>query len=64
MEFKITIKGKLSAWFIRSSHTSVYYALVELFGHETAASAEGWCELASIGEHYEDNGFEIEVVER
>lgn len=41
----------------------VYESLVKRFGHDVAASAEGWTELASIGEWYEEDEFEIEMME-
>lgn len=30
--------------------------------HQEAQGAQSWCELASIGEVYDGNGFEIEVI--
>lgn len=42
---------------------SVYDFLIDHFDDDTAASAESWTELASVGEWYEDDGFEIEMME-
>ena len=43
---------------------SVYYHLIQhFFNHDTAANAEGWCELASVGEEYEDSDFNGEFEE-
>lgn len=41
----------------------VYESLVKRFGHDVAASAESWTELASVGEWYEEYEFEIEIME-
>ena len=42
---------------------SVYDFLIDYFDHDTSANAEGWVELACVGEWYEDDGFEIEMME-
>ena len=42
---------------------SVYDFLIDHFDYDTAVSAESWTELASVGERYEDEGFEIEMME-
>lgn len=42
----------------------VYDLVMEITdNHETAASASSWCELASIGEIYEHDAFQIEIIE-
>lgn len=46
-----------------SDSIDVYDYLVDRFGHNVAANAEGWVELACIGEWYEDDEFEIEIME-
>ena len=46
-----------------SDSREVYDCLIERFGHDIAADAEGWTEVACIGEWYEENGFEIEMIE-
>lgn len=42
---------------------SVYDFLIDYFNHDTAASAESWTELACVGEWYETDDFEIEMME-
>ena len=42
---------------------SVYDFLIYYFDHDTCAKAESWTELASVGEWYEDDDFEIEMME-
>lgn len=42
---------------------SVYDFLIDNFDHEIAADAESWTEFASVGEFYEDENFEIEMIE-
>ena len=42
---------------------SVYDLLIDYFDHNTAAEAESWTELACVGEWYEADGFEIEMME-
>ena len=42
----------------------VYDLVMELTNnHEIAADASSWCELASVGEIYESELFNIEIVE-
>lgn len=42
---------------------SVYDFLIDMFPHEIAAEAESWTELASVGDFYENEYFEIEMME-
>jgi hypothetical protein len=42
---------------------SVYDRLIDDFEHDIAADAEGWTELACVGEWYETDDFEIEMME-
>ena len=42
---------------------SVYDFLIDYFNHNTAMEAESWTELASVGEWYETDDFEIEMME-
>lgn len=42
---------------------SVYEYLIRYFNHNIAAEAESWTELASVGEWYEAEDFEIEMME-
>ena len=59
---QITFKdGSQSGYFADSR--SVYDRLIDDFDHDTAAEAEGWTEMACIGEIYEEDEFEIEMVE-
>lgn len=39
------------------SPRGVYEFLSDYYSHDTASKAEGWCELASVGEEYEDSEF-------
>lgn len=39
------------------SPRGVYEYLSDYYSHDTAANAEGWCELASVGEVYEGSEF-------
>lgn len=41
----------------------VYNYLIKYFDHNTVAEAESWTELACVGEWYEADGFEIEMME-
>lgn len=43
---------------------SVYDFLIDYFDGDTAADAESWTELACVGEFYENDEFEIEMMER
>ena len=42
---------------------SVCDFLIDMFPHEIAAEAESWTELASAGDFYENEYFEIEMME-
>ena len=42
---------------------SVYDFLIDYFDHETAANAESWTEFATVGSFYENEYFEIEMIE-
>lgn len=41
----------------------VYENIVDEVGHDEAANVQGWCELASIGEVYEGEHFQVYVME-
>jgi len=43
---------------------SVYDLLIDYFDCDTAADAESWTELASVGDFYENDDFEIEMMEK
>lgn len=55
------IKTSSSHCFVDSG--SVYDFLIDHFDHETAAKAESWTELAVVGSFYENEYFEIEMIE-
>lgn len=55
------IKTSSSHYFADSG--SVYDFLIDHFDHETAAEAESWTELVSVGDFYEGADFEIEMME-
>lgn len=46
-------------------YDSVYSRIMTITDgdHDTSASASSWCELACIGEVYEDDRFTIEIIE-
>lgn len=56
------IKFSVSHCFADSG--SVYDFLIDYVDCDTAADAESWTELASVGEFYENDDFEIEMIER
>lgn len=59
---QVTLKGDSGSHYFYDSR-SVYDLLIDHFDHDTAAKAEGWTELACVGEWYEEDGFEIEMME-
>ena len=59
---QVTLKGDNGSHYFYDSR-SVYDLLIDHFDHDIAASAEGWTELAGVGEWYEEDGFEIEMME-
>lgn len=48
-----------------NDHDGIYDRMMKITNgnHEISADAEGWCELASIGETYEFREGEIEIME-
>lgn len=48
-----------------NDHYAIYDKLMELTGenHDLSADAASWCEVASIGETYEADNWEIEIQE-
>lgn len=60
---QVTFKKDISVSYYLYDSKSVYEHLVEHVGHDRAANAEGWTELASVGEWYEEDDFEIEMME-
>lgn len=69
MEFTYGVKAKVT--FLREPNDSyyyedskvVYFKLEPHLGHEWAAEAEGWTEIACVGEEFEIGGILIEMVE-
>ena len=62
VKFNTVPRGYISAHLIGCSE-DLYDELEPIFGHELAASASSWAELACIGEEYEHDEFIIEMVE-
>ena len=60
--FKETLAHRGYEMFCSDSR-DVYYCLVDRFDHYVAANAECWTELACVGEWYEEDDFEIEMME-
>lgn len=60
---KITLKERVGGGSYFYDSRSVYDLLIDYFQHDVAASAESWTELACVGELYESDGFEIEMME-
>lgn len=60
---QVTLKQRVgnSSYFYDSR--SVYDFLIDYFDHNTAMEAESWTELACVGEWYENDDFEIEMME-
>ena len=53
--------GRQSGYFADSR--SIYDRLIDDFAHDIAAEAEGWAEMACVGDVYEEDEFIIEMVE-
>ena len=60
---RLTFKDEDGLTFRQYSSELVYIGLESRYGHEVAADAQGWTEVASIGELYEHDKFEIEMME-
>lgn len=60
---QLTFKEDISASYYLYDSRSVYEHIVGRFGHDRAANAEAWAEFACIGEWYDDDDFEIEMME-
>ena len=60
---QVTFKDNVSVSYYCTDSRSVYEHLVERCGHDMAAEAESWTELACVGEWYEEDEFEIEMME-
>ena len=62
VEFNTSQKGYLRTLLADCSE-DLYDKIEYDFGHEVAADASSWAEVASIGEEYEHENFIIEMVE-
>ena len=60
---KVTLKERVGSSSYFHDSRSVYDLLIDYFDHDTAANAEGWTELACVGDWYEDDEFTIEMME-
>jgi hypothetical protein len=60
---QVTFKEDISESHYFYDSQSVYDCLIDRFDHNTAAEAESWTELASVGDWYEADDFEIEMME-
>ena len=60
--FKETLAHRGYEMFCSDSR-EVYSCLIERFEHDVATEAESWTEMACVGEWYEEDGFEIEMME-
>ena len=62
VQAKVTIEGRSYDMYCNTSR-EVYDCLISHFDHDVAAEAEGWTEMACVGEWYDEDGFEIEMIE-
>lgn len=60
---QVTFKKEPNHSYYYEDSQAVYYKLEPHFGHENAADAQGWTEVACVGDWYETDGFEIEMME-
>lgn len=60
---QVTLKEYVGKSYYFYDSRSVYDYLIKYFNHDIAASAESWTELACVGDWYEEDGFEIEMME-
>ena len=60
---KVTLKESVGSSSYFYDSRSVYDLLIDYFPHDIAADAESWTELACVGEMYEADDFEIEMME-
>ena len=60
---KVTLKEYVGKSLYFYDSRSVYDYLIKYFSHDIVASAESWTELACVGEWYETDDFEIEMME-
>lgn len=58
------VKGCGKSWCYKpNDHYEIYVKIMELSNenHEISSDAASWCELATIGEIYEGDDWEIEI---
>ena len=60
---QVTLKKDISESHYFYDTRSVYDFLIEYFDHNIAVDAQCWTEMACVGEWYEEDGFEIEMME-
>ena len=60
---QVTLKQDISESCYFYNCGSVYDFLEERFGHYLAENASSWVELACVGDIYEDDDIEIEIME-
>lgn len=60
---QVTLKSDISVSHYFYDSRSVYDLLIDYFDHNTSADAESWTEIACVGDWYEADGFEIEMME-
>lgn len=60
---QVTLKEDMSSSHYFYDSRSVYDLLIDYFDHDIAEEAESWTELACVGDWYENDGFEIEMME-
>ena len=60
---KVTLTKEPNYSYYYRNSRAVYDKLEEYVGHYDAVEAEGWTEMACVGEMYEQDEFIIEMVE-
>lgn len=60
---QVTLKKDVNESHYFYDNRSVYDFLIEHFDHNVAVEAQCWTEIACVGDWYEEDGFEIEMME-
>lgn len=60
---QVTLKKDISKSYYFYDNRSVYDFILEHFDHNIAVDVQGWTETACVGEWYEEDEFEIEMME-
>ena len=60
---QVTLKDDINSSHYFYDSRSVYDLLIDHFNHDIAADAESWTETACVGDWYENDDFEIEMME-